>query len=538
MFNRKIRAILIAFGMTVCTAANAEIYSAIAAFHGLENGLAYAHVLNASTLKAAKQDALNQCNREIKKGNGVCEIKQAFAGAGCIALAVQSDGGEYALGKSTKNVGEAKSKALNACNKKSNVLDCRVTLSECTAKIADSGKKDDSSLAGLENAYGNGKNDAQSGNDLAGLDAAYGNAGGGVAQGGDNLSGLDDAYKGGGDALSEEVRQWTQGLDGFEKAFHTDLLKRGKAAQNRGDYDKAIALFQESVNRGNSTANQLVAHAKQDKAKEIARQKAIAEQQRRERERQQQIAAEEERQRELAEQQALAERQEREEQKRIRRAERNRANNAAAWAYVQSALNVGIDLANQKRVADNQAAQRRAQQQAQQAAQQADWAAQQQQQQQQQQIAAQQEAARQEAARQAALKAEEERRAAAIASAPVPLASSCVTRQFVRGEIDMYPVSEGVKRPYWLERSKVRNNCKYTILAYFATYNYLAVTPRVECREGAAYVRAGDTDTAHVGYRPGGATYNVSWCTEYSDPLIQKRTGYKSCKASNQPKCK
>ena len=300
MFNRKIRAMLIAFGMTVCTVANAEIYSATAAFTGLENGFSYGHAMNASTLQAAKQSALDQCNRKIKTGDGVCKIKQAFAGPGCIALAVRGDNGEYALAKSKTNSGEAQSKALAACNEKSNKHDCRIVVSDCTINVADSGKKDDSGLAGLEDAYGNDGNDAQSGDDLAGLEDAYG----------------DD------DGPSEEVQKWTQGLDGFEKAFHTDLLKRGNAAYERGDYDTAIKLFQESVDHGHPTAHQLIGYAKQAKAEEIARQKAIAEQQRRERERQQQIAAEKERQRQLAEQQEERERRARELAERERERER------------------------------------------------------------------------------------------------------------------------------------------------------------------------------------------------------------------------
>ena len=148
MLNRKIRAMLIAFGMTVCTVANAEIYSATAAFFGFENGLSYGYELDAKTQKAARQDALDRCNRKIKKGPGTCKIKQEFAGPGCIALAVRGDGGEYALAKSKTNSGEAQSKALNACNEKSIKHDCRIVVSDCTTNIADSGKKDDSGLAG------------------------------------------------------------------------------------------------------------------------------------------------------------------------------------------------------------------------------------------------------------------------------------------------------------------------------------------------------------------------------------------------------
>ena len=118
------------------------------------------------------------------------------------------------------------------------------------------------------------------------------------------------------------MQKWTQGIDGFEKAFHTDLLNRGNAAYERGDYDTAIKLFQESVDHGHPTAHQLIGYAKQAKAEEIARQKAIAEQQRRERERQQQIAAEKERQRQLAEQQEERERRARELAERERERER------------------------------------------------------------------------------------------------------------------------------------------------------------------------------------------------------------------------
>ena len=60
----------------------------------------------------------------------------------------------------------------------------------------------------------------------------------------------------------------------------------------------------------------------------------------------------------------------------------------------------------------------------------------------------------------------------------------------------------------------------------------------IKCHASRGIVlEPGESETVHMGPLPRGITQKYAWCAHYSDGDTQKRTGYRTCHAADQPRC-